>query len=75
MDRLRELEKSASASKSGKGDDDVVEKEDASERVLWCKNWTALQSVRSLEHVHVFVRNVPDEVIVEWTGDKGLVQG
>lgn len=68
VDRLRGLAKSAS--ESGKGDDE----EDVRDRVLWCKNWTALQSVRSLEHIHVFVRNVPDEVIVEWTGDKGLVQ-
>ncbi|WEW57114.1 hypothetical protein PRK78_002574 [Emydomyces testavorans] len=42
---------------------------DAKERVMWFKNWTALQSVRSLEHVHVLVRGVPDEIIVEWTGE------
>ncbi|KLJ11541.1 hypothetical protein EMPG_13267 [Blastomyces silverae] len=42
---------------------------DADDRVLWFKNWTALQSVRSLEHVHVVVRGVPDEIIVEWTGE------
>ncbi|EEQ87499.1 hypothetical protein RJZ56_007026 [Blastomyces dermatitidis] len=43
---------------------------DADDRVLWFKNWTALQSVRSLEHVHVVVRGVPDEIIVEWTGEQ-----
>jgi hypothetical protein len=67
---------------SGKGqgggggviDDDDDDDDDANDRVLWCKNWTALQSVRSLEHIHVFVRNAPDEVIVEWTGDRELVQ-
>ncbi|KAF1815093.1 hypothetical protein P152DRAFT_371879, partial [Eremomyces bilateralis CBS 781.70] len=39
----------------------------ASERVLWFKNWTALQSVRALEHFHVMVRGVTDELIKEWT--------
>ncbi|PWY71690.1 hypothetical protein BO70DRAFT_365091 [Aspergillus heteromorphus CBS 117.55] len=42
---------------------------DAGDRVLWFKNWTALQSVRSLEHVHVLVRDVPEELLWEWTGE------
>lgn len=42
---------------------------DAKERVIWFKNWTALQSVRSLEHIHVLLRDIPDEIIVEWTGE------
>ncbi|KAK2752092.1 hypothetical protein FQN55_007980 [Onygenales sp. PD_40] len=42
---------------------------DAKDRVLWFKNWTALQSVRSVEHIHVLVRDVPDDIIFEWTGD------
>lgn len=42
---------------------------DASDRVIWFKNWIALQSVRSLEHIHVLVRDVPDEIIIEWTGE------
>ncbi|EEP81489.1 conserved hypothetical protein [Uncinocarpus reesii 1704] len=48
-----------------------LEKEfpDAKERVLWFKNWTALQSVRTLEHIHVLLRNVPDDIVVEWTGE------
>lgn len=41
----------------------------ADESVLWFKNWTRLQSVRGLEHVHVLVRGVPDRIIYEWTGD------
>jgi hypothetical protein len=28
------------------------------DRVLWFKNWTGLQSVRGVEHVHVLVRDV-----------------
>ncbi|KAL8691014.1 MAG: hypothetical protein Q9218_003668 [Villophora microphyllina] len=42
---------------------------DASERVLWFKNWDALQSVRGLEHIHVLVRDVPDCIVKEWTGE------
>jgi hypothetical protein len=37
------------------------------EKVIWFKNWTALQSVPGMEHVHVLVRDVPDEIIREWT--------
>ncbi|KAI0481223.1 hypothetical protein GGR56DRAFT_629412 [Xylariaceae sp. FL0804] len=36
-------------------------------QVLWFKNWTALQSVRSLEHIHVIVRDVAKDVLDEWT--------
>ncbi|PGH12121.1 hypothetical protein AJ80_06842 [Polytolypa hystricis UAMH7299] len=42
---------------------------DARDRVLWFKNWVSLQSVRSLEHIHVLVRDVPDEIVTEWTGE------
>ena len=42
----------------------------AKDRVLWFKNWTALQSVRGLEHIHVLVRDVSDEVITKWTGEQ-----
>ena len=41
----------------------------AEARVLWFKNWTALQSVKGLEHIHVLVRNVPDKVVAQWTGE------
>ncbi|GAD96182.1 hypothetical protein NFIA_089260 [Paecilomyces variotii No. 5] len=40
------------------------------ENVTWFKNPVALQSVRALEHVHVLVKDVPDEIIEEWTGEK-----
>ncbi|KAK2821833.1 hypothetical protein FQN49_007629 [Arthroderma sp. PD_2] len=43
---------------------------DAQDRVRWFKNWTALQSVRSLEHIHVLLRDIPDDIIVEWTGEE-----
>jgi Protein of unknown function (DUF3605) len=38
------------------------------EKVMWFKNWTALQSVPGMEHIHVLVRDVPDDIIAEWTG-------
>ncbi|CAO2650537.1 Nn.00g018290.m01.CDS01 [Neocucurbitaria sp. VM-36] len=41
------------------------EKEEGS-KVIWFKNTTNLQSVRSLEHVHVLVRDVDDRVLERW---------
>lgn len=37
------------------------------DRVMWFKNWVALQSVRSLEHIHILVRDVDPETVQEWT--------
>jgi hypothetical protein len=34
--------------------------------VIWFKNTTNLQSVRSLEHVHVLVRDVDEAVLKQW---------
>lgn len=39
-------------------------------QVLWFKNWVALQSVRSLEHIHVLVRDVADDTLERWTGER-----
>ncbi|KAK2740943.1 hypothetical protein FQN57_005947 [Myotisia sp. PD_48] len=47
--------------------------DDAPDRVQWFKNWTSLQSVRALEHIHVLVRAVPEEILVEWTGEHAKV--
>lgn len=41
----------------------------AEEQVLWFKNWVGLQSVRALEHVHILVRDVPEDILVEWSGE------
>ena len=41
--------------------------DDARNRVLWFRNWTGLQSVRGLEHVHVLVRDAPTTLVEEWT--------
>ena len=45
--------------------DKAGEKEGGS-KVIWFKNTTDLQSVRSLEHVHVLVRDVEEEALREW---------
>ncbi|KAL4861523.1 hypothetical protein BDV12DRAFT_64704 [Aspergillus spectabilis] len=42
---------------------------DPKSHVLWFKNYTALQSVRGLEHVHILLREVPDRLLHEWTGE------
>jgi hypothetical protein len=44
------------------------------EKVMWFKNWTALQSVPGMEHVHVLVRDVPQEIIDEWTAGERMKQ-
>lgn len=36
------------------------------ERVMWFKNWVALQSVRALEHIHVLVKDADPAVTAEW---------
>ncbi|KAI0816283.1 hypothetical protein GGR55DRAFT_228678 [Xylaria sp. FL0064] len=36
-------------------------------KVLWFKNWVALQSVRTLEHIHVMVKDASKELLEEWT--------
>lgn len=38
------------------------------EKVMWFRNWTALQSIPGIEHIHIFVRDVPAAIIEEWTG-------
>ena len=45
---------------------------EAGEKVVWFKNWVALQSVPGLEHIHVLVKDVPESIVDEWTGEKAL---
>ncbi|KAI0024830.1 hypothetical protein F4780DRAFT_478947 [Xylariomycetidae sp. FL0641] len=40
---------------------------DGGKRVLWFKNWVALQSVRTLEHIHVLVKDAEKDVLEDWT--------
>ncbi|KAJ5550368.1 hypothetical protein N7535_001694 [Penicillium sp. DV-2018c] len=42
---------------------------DPASHVLWFKNWVGLQSVRALEHVHILVRDVPEDILFEWSGE------
>lgn len=35
-------------------------------KIIWFKNTTNLQSVRSIEHLHVLVRDVNEEVLKQW---------
>ncbi|KAI0166056.1 hypothetical protein GGR57DRAFT_3883 [Xylariaceae sp. FL1272] len=41
--------------------------QEGDKRVCWFKNWVALQSVRSLEHIHVMVKDASDVLIDEFT--------
>ncbi|CAN8096526.1 unnamed protein product [Discula destructiva] len=41
------------------------------ERVMWFKNWVSLQSVRSLEHIHVLVKDVDPALLEEWAPETG----
>lgn len=45
---------------------------EAGEKVVWFKNWSALQSVPGLEHVHVLVKDAPESIVDEWTGEEEL---
>lgn len=40
------------------------------DRVVWFKNWVALQSVRALEHIHVIVRDASEDDLRSWTSSK-----
>lgn len=43
---------------------------DGEDKVMWFKNWVALQSVRTVDHIHVLVRDVDQEVLEEWTKEQ-----
>jgi diadenosine tetraphosphate (Ap4A) HIT family hydrolase len=43
------------------------------DRVLWFKNWAALQSVSALEHFHVMVRDASEQALSEWIGADNMV--
>ncbi|RMZ88023.1 hypothetical protein DV736_g4749, partial [Chaetothyriales sp. CBS 134916] len=54
--------------------DRVKDVPDDNDKVIWFRNWTALQSVPGMEHVHVLVRDVPEEIILEWCGGERAKQ-
>ncbi|KAI6376568.1 hypothetical protein MCOR25_002779 [Pyricularia grisea] len=37
------------------------------DRVMWFKNWAALQSVRTLEHIHILVKECDEAILQKWT--------
>lgn len=39
--------------------------DDGAGSVMWFKNWTALQSIRGIDHIHVLIRNMPDSIVVD----------
>lgn len=45
------------------------------DKVIWFRNWTALQSIPGMEHVHVLVRDVPQEMVLKWTRGEMMKQG
>lgn len=45
------------------------------DNVLWFKNWVSLQSVPGIDHVHVLIRNAPQEFVdVNWIRGERPVQ-
>ncbi len=40
------------------------------DKVMWFKNWVALQSVRAVDHVHILVRDVEPAVLQEWAAER-----
>ncbi|KAF7846035.1 hypothetical protein BT93_L5513 [Corymbia citriodora subsp. variegata] len=37
-----------------------------SDRIVWFKNWTALQTVPGIDHIHVLVRDIPQSMLQKW---------
>jgi Protein of unknown function (DUF3605) len=42
------------------------------DQIMWFKNRTRWQSVKSLEHIHVIVRGIDQSLIEEWTDQTEL---
>ncbi|KAL9612793.1 MAG: hypothetical protein Q9167_002628 [Letrouitia subvulpina] len=39
-------------------------------QIMWFRNWTGLQSVRGIDHIHVLARGVSEKDMDEWTGGR-----
>ncbi|KAL9599270.1 MAG: hypothetical protein Q9219_003972 [cf. Caloplaca sp. 3 TL-2023] len=55
-----------------------VEKEEGGKgseavEVMWFRNWTGLQSVRGIDHIHILVRGASREIMDRWTGGEHVV--
>jgi hypothetical protein len=44
-----------------------AKEQEEGQKIIWFKNTTNLQSVRSLEHVHILLRDVEEEIMNIWT--------
>lgn len=53
--------------------DELTHPDAPEDRVLWFKNWAALQSVSALEHFHVMVKDAKEETLKEWIGAENMV--
>ena len=42
---------------------------EGSDRVVWFKNWSSLQSVGAVEHFHCIVRGAGEDLLWEWTSE------
>lgn len=45
---------------------DIVRLGGTQDRIVWFKNWTALQTVPGIDHIHVLIRDIPDAVLKKW---------
>lgn len=53
----------------------VMELTGGTDNVIWFKNWVSLQSVPGIDHVHVLLKDVPQDVIDQsWTKGERPVQ-
>lgn len=50
--------------------DDTFAERLGAENVLWFKNWASIQSVRSVEHIHVLLRGATEEFLKEVVDDE-----
>ena len=44
-------------------------------KVLWFKNWASIQSVRSVEHVHILIRNYTEDILRDVVGKDARQSG
>lgn len=42
------------------------------DRILWFRNWSALQSVKNLSHIHVVIRDISDEQLAKVVKKSGV---
>ena len=64
VDRIAELQKQG-----------IISGSNPKDKVQWFKNWTALQSVPGMEHIHVLLRDIPTDLLLKsWTKGEGPFQ-